>query len=316
MAGMDLFGGAIGTSPPRSASLRAMARRLFDSRQRPARPAKRAAVGFAAAARPMSRIARCLVCALLALPIAARPADAADLTVRQVVERLVRAADGPPADFSGMDLSFLDLSGLDFRAANLAGTDLYGTDLSRSSFAGANLSRARLDRSIIIATDFTGADLSGALLRRPAAFTTFEVVAAEAPIFVRANLSGAAIFGKLSQADFSDANLAGARMGAYRDAQLINLSRMELVDCDFSGADLTGADLSQARLAFADLTGADLTAANLSGADLSRADLTGATLTGTQLAGADLDGAVLTDARGLDRALGLDAARNRGTVVD
>src|SRR5215468_12613082 len=81
-------------------------------------------------------------------------AIAADLTVKQVVEALVKASREQPAEFAGRDLSFLDLSDVDFKKANLAGADLYGTDLSHSNLSGTNLAGARLDRTTIIGADF------------------------------------------------------------------------------------------------------------------------------------------------------------------
>src|SRR5919108_691551 len=90
-----------------------------------------------------------------------------------------------------------------------------------------------------------------------------------------ADLTGAHIFGRFSDADWRGANLSSVRMGADRSAREL-LFRTDLADCNLSGANLAGADLSRALLAFADLTNADLSSAVLAGVDLSRADLTGA----------------------------------------
>jgi uncharacterized protein YjbI with pentapeptide repeats len=245
-------------------------------------------------------------------------APAADLTVKAVIERLVKSTHEQPADFSGRDLSFLDLSDLDFKAARLAGVDLYGSDLSHANLAGADLSGARLDRTVIIGTDFSGANLSGASLLRPAAFSTFEVRRDEAPRFAGANLSGARLFGRFGKCDWRGANLAAAQLGPGRGGQqmLPMLSRTDLAGCNLAGANLAGADLIGASLAFTDLTGANLSDANLAGADLSRANMTGADVTGANLTAADLDGTVLRGAKGLAQARGLDAARHRAAAVE
>ena len=49
-----------------------------------------------------------------------------DVPLKQVVETLIEAKPGLPADFSGKDLSGLDLSGLDFKGAKLTGANLLG----------------------------------------------------------------------------------------------------------------------------------------------------------------------------------------------
>jgi len=245
-------------------------------------------------------------------------AGAADLTVKQVVEALVKASPEQPADFAGRDLSLLDLSDIDFKKANLAGADLYGTDISHSNLSGTNLSGARLDRSVIIGADFAGANMSQASLLRPAAFSSFDILPVEAPRFVGANLAGARLFGRFSKADWHGANLAMAQMGADRstDIGLRNLSRTELAGCDLAGARLSGADLRGALLTFANLRGADLSGSNLTRADLSRADLSGANLTGADLTGSDLDGTILRGVAGLLSVHGLDTAHNRDKAIE
>src|SRR5215510_10745481 len=96
-----------------------------------------------------SLLKSCVVAVMLCWTTAA---PAADLTVKAVIERLVKATREQPADLSHLDLSFLDLSELDFKGARLAGADLYGSDLSHANLSGADLSGARLDRTVIIGT--------------------------------------------------------------------------------------------------------------------------------------------------------------------
>ena len=120
----------------------------------------------------------------------------------------------------------------------------------------------------------------------------------------------------LSEADFSDARLAGVSfMGAanldrvnWRNSQGLKAARLggtileepavrELLVMGkaeglcFRGLRLEGAYLGQASLANADFTGADLRRA-----DLRAADLIGANLAKADLRGADLSGAILTGA--------------------
>jgi hypothetical protein len=85
---------------------------------------------------------------------------------------------------------------------------------------------------------------------------------------------------KAAQADFSNANLRGAKLteGDFSRAQ-------------FASAILAGAKLTRARLGGALLTKADLAGADLSGADLGDVDARHATLAGAQLAGSKLTGA-------------------------
>lgn len=250
--------------------------------------------------------------------VATGSALAGELTVKQVIERLLQSSPERVADFSALDLTYLDLSDLDFRRANLAGADLFGSDLSRANLSGSNLSRARLDRTIIIGTNFAEANLTNASLLRPAAFSSYEVRAEEAPRFAGADLSGARIFGRFSDGDWHGANLSAVRMGTDRSERqlLSSVFRTDLADCNLSGANLAGADLYGALLAFADLTNANLSSAMLVGVDLSRADLTGANLTGADLSGADLDGTILKNVTGLNQTRGLETARNRTKAIE
>src|SRR5262245_56704216 len=87
-----------------------------------------------------------LLLACLALLACWMPALAADVTVREMSERLFRADPTHPIDFSRLNLRELDLSGLDFKRAKLAGSDLFGADLSAANLSGADLSGAHLDR--------------------------------------------------------------------------------------------------------------------------------------------------------------------------
>jgi uncharacterized protein YjbI with pentapeptide repeats len=235
---------------------------------------------------------------------------AADLSVREVVALLAAATPTTPADFSGKNLAGLDLSDLDLRYGDLSRVDLTGADLSGADLSGADLSGARLDRATIIRTNFAGANLSRATLLAPQAFPGMAPTIADAPSFRGANLSGARILANLTGVDMRGADASDLRMSADRSQRELRPPRSELPNGKLSGVRFARADLREAVFAFADLAGADLSDSDLRRANLSRADLTGAILTGANLAGADLDGAILRDVRGLDRAVGVDQARN------
>jgi Pentapeptide repeats (8 copies) len=61
----------------------------------------------------------------------------ADITAREVTERLYKVKAGERMDLSGRDLTYLDFSTLDFKGASLARTDLYGADFTGASLKGA-----------------------------------------------------------------------------------------------------------------------------------------------------------------------------------
>jgi uncharacterized protein YjbI with pentapeptide repeats len=250
------------------------------------------------------------------LAFAAMPALAADVSVRDLTQRLYHADRSAPLQLGGLDLRDLDLSGLDFKGATLAGSNLFGADLSRSDLSRANLRGARLDRVIIIGARFDGADLSDASLLRPEAFSTLAAPASEAVSFVGVNFKRARIFGRFNRGNFAGADLTEAMLAPFNRTGFIeHIWRCELLGANLSQATLARADLSYTLLRFANLRGADLSGTVLKRADLSRADLTGADLTGADLTEADLDGAILIGARGLDAALGLDRAKNVEKIV-
>jgi len=134
--------------------------------------------------------------------------------------------------------------------------------------------------------DLTDANLSGAQMFGLVTSSGMETSRREAPIMVRANLSGARVVSRLGHADLTGANLSGAKMSADMKNQSMGLMRAE-----FPGANLTGADLHQA----------DFIGANLAGAQL-----TGANATGTNFEAAEIKNAI-----GLDSVKGLDRTGSR-----
>jgi len=248
-------------------------------------------------------------------PVADVCAADVKMSAREVTERLFQATSEQPATLMGADLRGLDLSGLDFKHARLAGADLYGVDLTGADLSRIDLHGGNLDRATVSRANFSGADLRSVTMRMMAVSNGLEPVAADAPRFVGADLSGAEIEARLDWADFTDADLSHARIGRQLAIWGSYKPRSVMIGCNFTRARLVGASFEKSVLQFARFTGADLTGADLRESDLSRADLTGADLTGARLDGADLDGAVLTGVRGLDRAEGLDQALNLERAV-
>ncbi len=250
---------------------------------------------------------------LFALAAALLPsaASAADVTARELVGRLFRAETDVPIDLSGRSLEGLDLAGVDFKAARLSGADLFGADLTGARLTNADLTGVRLDRAIVIRADFTGAGLRGARMRSLTVFSTVEPDPRDAPRFTAADLSGADIVARLDGADFRGANLTDARLGPQPAIWGSYTPRAMLIGADFSAAELRRTDLRKAVLQFARFVGANVLDTDLRDADLAGADFTGAELAGTDFTGANLDGAILKGAKGIERAIGLEAALDR-----
>lgn len=251
--------------------------------------------------------------AVLALAGLAASSHGAELTARDVVSTLFKAAPGSKPSFAGNALDRLDLAGLDFKEADLAKANLFGADLSGSNLSKANLAGANLDRATVTRTNFDAADLAGATILRPNIYATLEASRADVPSFVGAKMSGAHLGGRFDLTSFRNAELTGARFGPkdHRNEVLIT-GRAEIVSCDFSGAVLRDANLSRTWAQYAKFNRADLRGANLAYANLKGADFTGAELAGADFTGTVLDGANFTDAKGLDRVRGLQEGLHRG----
>lgn len=261
-----------------------------------------------------------LLSILMALSIVggAFAARAADMATRQVTEALVKASRNDPADFSGLDLSYLDLSTLDFKGANLSDADLYGTDFTSANLSNANLSHTRLDRAVLIRADLSDARLDGASILRPTAFADMRFNLADAPSSKGASMVGVRIQAKLDGPDFSHADLSNADFSPYEDrageGTITTVPRNELSNAKFNAANLTKANFSRAVVKFAEFRDANLTGVSLRYADLTQSDFAGADFTGADLAGADFAGANLKGAKGLESAIGLEAALNLATA--
>jgi len=250
---------------------------------------------------------------VLALAGIASPSDAAELTARDVVSALFKAAPGSKPNFAGSALERLDLAGLDFKEANLAEAKLFGADLSGSNLSKANLAGANLDRATLTRTNFDGADMTGATILRPTIYATLDASRADVPSFVGTKMTGAHLGGRFDLTSFRSAELTGARFGPkdHRNEVLIT-GRAEIVSCDFSDAIMRKANLSRTWAQYAKFSRANLQGANLAYANLKGADFTGAELAGADFTGSVLDGAIFANAKGLDSVRGLQEGLHRG----
>ena len=165
------------------------------------------------------------------------PALGADITAREVTERLFHADPAEPVDFSRLNLRELDMSGLDFKGAKLSGSDLFGADLTGADLSKTDLSKARLDRVVIIGVRFDGANLAGASLLRPSGYSTLTAQSNEAASFVGTDLRNAKIFGRFNRANLHGADLSGATLAPFgRTGFIEHIWRSELLGADLSEA--------------------------------------------------------------------------------
>jgi len=240
--------------------------------------------------------------------------NAADVSVREITERLHRVKPGEHVDFSNRDLTYLDLSGLDFKGARLVHSDFYGVDLTGANLSGADLSDTRLDRATLINTDLRFANLSGATLLRPAVYRDLAKNLADTPDFSGAQLVGTRIQANLSGARFRGANLTRSDISPFEkrpgEALFVTRSYNEFTSCDFSGAVLHDANLHRVNFTFSEFNGADFTGAKIAETDFTKADLRGANFTNADVRLADFDSAHLAGVVGLDTAIGLWLAQN------
>src|SRR5262245_23429692 len=203
------------------------------------------------------RIGRSALVTLLVVAVAI-PAHAADLTTREVVGALFKAAPGSAPNLSGKDLSRLDLAGVDFKRANLSRAKLFGTDLAGANLAKADLAGAMLDRATITRANFAEANLAKASILRPNVFSSLEAVSTEVPDFSRTNLAGAQLSGHFDLTSFRGADLTNARFGPQDPrSEVLITGRAQLASCDFTDAKLQNANLSRSAAKYAKFTRAD-----------------------------------------------------------
>lgn len=239
-------------------------------------------------------------------------AHAADLSAREVAQKLFKAGVGERVDFSDRNLSLTDLSHLDFKAALLTGADLYGTDLTDAKLVGADLSETRLDRATIIRTDFSKANLTDATLLRPTTFTNDAFDTNDAARFSGARLVRLRVHARLDGANFRGADLTEADFSPLdlRSGTISTKSSSQLPGADFSDAVLRGVNLSGTNLVFAKFRNVDAAGADFHGADLTGADFTGADISGVDFTGANLTEANFEGVRGLQSARGVKGAQS------
>lgn len=240
--------------------------------------------------------------------------DAAEVSVREITERLHRAAPGVPIDFSHRDLTYLDLSGINFKGARFVKADLYGADLTKADLRRADLSKTRLDRATLINADLRFANLSGATLLRPAVYRDMSHNLSDTPDFSGAELVGTRIQAKLSGARFRGANLTRSDLSPFEkrpgEALFVTRPYNEFTSCDFSGALLQHANLSRVDFTFSQFHGADFKQADVSETNFTKANLRGANLTGADVRLANFKEANLAGVIGLEQARHFALARN------
>lgn len=245
--------------------------------------------------------------------------DAAEVSVREISERLYRAEPGERVDFSNRNLTYLDLSGLNFKGARLTQSDFYGVDFTGANLSRADLSKTRLDRATLIDVDLRFANLSGATLLRPAVYRDMSKNLADTPDFSGAQLVGTRIQANLSGARFRGANLTRSDISPYEkrpgEGLFVTLSYNEFTSCDFSGATLHNANLHRVNFTFSQFNGADFTGANIAETDFTKADLRGANLTNADVHLANFESANLAGIVGLETARNFEMALNLDKAV-
>jgi uncharacterized protein YjbI with pentapeptide repeats len=236
-------------------------------------------------------------------PASAQYYEGPSLTVSQV-KAILKAAHGH-ADFSGKTIVNLDLGNMDFRNAkfdrcNLFETTFHGSDLRGASFINAFLS----------ATKFPDANLQGAHLRGATLLSTSE----------RADFSGADLSHTMGyiiapQGRFVRANLSQAKLRPEMSNQPMGLLHTILSQADLTDANLAGADLGFGDLASAKFHHANLRGTNFQQTNLARANFDGADVTNANFSQADISQAVFTNLRGRSSMRGLELALNRDQAV-
>ena len=175
------------------------------------------------------------------------------------------------ANLSGAYLGDTNLTLASLDHANLSGAELYFTNLTLASLDHANLSGAWLDGADLSSADLSFANLSGA---------SMWACCGGAPNLTGANFRNADlsyINGKggaylADGADFTNANISNAYVGAGADSNFTNV--------DFTGSTLYGqfGGFGNAIFVAADLSTATIDAADLTGATYSTGSLSNRTL--------------------------------------
>ncbi|MDB5042533.1 MAG: pentapeptide repeat protein [Candidatus Eremiobacteraeota bacterium] len=233
----------------------------------------------------------------------AQPELGTSLTLSQV-RAILKAAPGH-ANFAGKRIINLDLGNLDFRGANFNRCNLFET-----TFHGANLSHASLVDAFLSATKFPNANLQRARLTGATLLTT-----AEGANFSGADLSRASGYLIAPQGLFVRANLSRARLRPDMTNQPMGLLHTILSQADLTDANLAGTDLTFASLTSAKFIRANLRGANFDQADLSRANFDGADVTDANFSKADISQTAFTNVRGRASMRGLELALNRDQAI-
>jgi uncharacterized protein YjbI with pentapeptide repeats len=190
------------------------------------------------------------------------------------------------------DLSGADLSNRFLASARLVNADLEGANLERADLTEARLMSANLKRAVLTGASLAGANLCLADLTDARGLTSKQLASAYGDCYTVLpasiqhptawqNFEHALAEGALSANAWRMArndqipSLAGFSF-ADRRLRKVNLSRTDLIGCDFSRADLcaatfSGSNLDQCDFTDANMSQADLTRTSLKGVDLGAA---------------------------------------------
>jgi uncharacterized protein YjbI with pentapeptide repeats len=181
------------------------------------------------------------------------------------------------------------LEGANLEGAILAGVSLRQATLSHANLIGADLRDTNLQEASVDHARLTRANLDGAHIHD---------IVLEHAILTKTTLIGAvATDANCNRADFSGANLGGARLDG------VNFTDAKLANANLCLAKLGGANLSRADMTEAQLVQATLDDAVLDGAILERANLEHAYLVRTSMQDVRADGIRLGDTHLVDLSL-------------
>jgi uncharacterized protein YjbI with pentapeptide repeats len=192
-----------------------------------------------------------------------------DLTMGYLVGAALMNANGFASNLTNADLS----------QANLADADFYNATVTNADFSGAEVRGARF-----LAFDY-GTVISLAQLYSTASYQTRDLTGIaigwadlSGAEFTGQNLTKAKLFGGITAANFTNAEVREARFDGMTLTQLYStasykardLTGIELNISDLTGGNFVGQNLSNANLATARLTDAEFTNAHIRGANFSR----------------------------------------------
>jgi len=158
--------------------------------------------------------------------------------------------------------------------ANLANADLTGSTLQHTSAMNGNFQGITTNgndlggRLTTRGSELTGSNFTDAQIPQ----SSFDHTDLTATTFTSANLTQSNIRATAQGADFTNAQLAGAKFGSE------TLNPADITDATFAGADLERANFLKVNAERAQFQGANLTWVHMNKTDLTDANLEGATI--------------------------------------